>query len=144
MASNVEVKFVIDNAALNGLLRGPTGSVYVDMLRRAQILQDAAKNQIPIGKGPPRTGRGHLKTSVVKRIYPNATGNILMEVQVGSSHPIALIHHEGTAPHVILPRNARALRFIADGRVVFAMIVHHPGTNPNRYLTDNLPLVASY
>lgn len=52
---------------------------------------------------------------------------------------------DGTAPHVILPRNAKVLRFLGGsgristaspnqrvatkgGGVVFAKIVHHPGT----------------
>lgn len=35
---------------------------------------------------------------------------------------------EGVKPHTIRPRNAKALRFIVGGRVVFARVVHHPGT----------------
>ena len=35
---------------------------------------------------------------------------------------------EGTRPHPILPRRARVLRFHAQGRVVFARRVQHPGT----------------
>jgi len=143
MAGAVEVKFVIDNAALNGLLRGPSGPVYIDMIRRAEILQRAAKAQIPIGEKPNRTSRGHLKESVVKRLYPNSNGQVLLEVWVGSDHPNAVMVHEGTRPHIILPKNAKALAFVADGRLVFAMIVHHPGTSPNHYLTDNLPLVVA-
>ena len=50
----------------------------------------------------------------------------------------ALWHHEGTRPHVIRPRNARVLRFQVGGATVFATRVNHPGTRPNRYLTDAL------
>jgi|SRR5215831_12282129 len=143
MAGGVEVKFVIDNAALNGLLRGPSGPVYINMLKRADILQRAAKAQIPIGQDVPRTSRGHLKNSVVKRIYPNTTGEILMEIWVGSDHPNALLHHNGTRPHPIEPKYAKVLRFDYGGDIVFAMFVHHPGTAPNPFLTDNLPLVTA-
>lgn len=37
---------------------------------------------------------------------------------------------EGTRPHMIFPRRARALRFAVGGQTVFARYVHHPGTAP--------------
>lgn len=42
--------------------------------------------------------------------------------------------HNGTRPHVIRPRNAQALRFVIGGRVVYAKVVHHPGTKANPFL----------
>lgn len=44
--------------------------------------------------------------------------------------PYANIQERGgtTRPHVILPRNAKALRFMMGGRVVFAKKVNHPGS----------------
>jgi hypothetical protein len=64
-------------------------------------------------------------------------------VMVGSdAAPKALIHHEGSKPHIIMPRRATMLRFVGrTGQVVFARRVNHPGTKPNRYLADNLPTV---
>lgn len=35
---------------------------------------------------------------------------------------------EGTRPHTIRPRARRALRFNVGGRVVYARVVHHPGS----------------
>jgi hypothetical protein len=49
-----------------------------------------------------------------------------------------LMHHQGTRPHIIVPRRAQTLRFYSRGRIVYSKLVHHPGTKPNRYLTDNL------
>ncbi len=40
---------------------------------------------------------------------------------------------EGTKPHEIRPKNKRALRFMMDDRVVFALRVKHPGTKANPY-----------
>lgn len=40
----------------------------------------------------------------------------------------------GTAPHEIRPKNAKALRFTVGGQVVFARVVHHPGTRPSYYV----------
>lgn len=42
-------------------------------------------------------------------------------------------------PH-IQPRGGRALRFLVDGRVVFAAYVRHPGTRPNKFLARALRL----
>lgn len=39
----------------------------------------------------------------------------------------------GTLPHVIVPRNAQALRFVVNGQVVFARRVNHPGTPANLF-----------
>jgi len=40
----------------------------------------------------------------------------------------------GTRPHIIRPRRARVLRFEVRGKVVYARIVHHPGSRPVRYM----------
>lgn len=61
-------------------------------------------------------------------------------VWVGTHDEIARLHHEGTRPHVITPQRAQFLRFSARGRIVYAREVHHPGTRPNKFLTDNIYL----
>ena len=40
---------------------------------------------------------------------------------------------EGTEPHEIRPRLAKALRFFIGDAEIFAMKVNHPGTSPNPY-----------
>lgn len=45
--------------------------------------------------------------------------------------PQANYMEEGTQPHIIRPRRAKALRFHVGGRVVFAKMVRHPGTRPD-------------
>jgi hypothetical protein len=42
--------------------------------------------------------------------------------------------NDGTSPHDIYPSNAQALRFEVGGDVVFAAVVHHPGTAPDPFL----------
>jgi hypothetical protein len=143
MAPEVSVKFVVDNAKLDQVLRGPSGPVYQNMMRRAQILQLAAAAQVREGQGDSGP-RGHLRASIVKRFVAKPRGKFLMEMWVGSNHPRAMMYHEGTRPHVIAARNPDSpLHFTtSDGIEVFAAFVQHPGTQPNRYLTDNLPLIA--
>jgi hypothetical protein len=102
-----------------------------DLSNRATRVQLAAKAQAGV-----RTGA--LKRDITK----NWVGRGLT-IRVGSSRPYALMHHEGTRPHIIRPRRAKALRWVnARGEVVFAQVVRHPGTHPNRNLEDNLPLAV--
>jgi len=42
--------------------------------------------------------------------------------------------NDGTSPHDIYPFKASALRFEVGGDVVFAALVHHPGTAPDPFL----------
>jgi hypothetical protein len=135
-------KIIIDNHALDQMLRGPDGDVVKYMIKQAEKVQEAAKRQCGYGSG--NDPHGHLRDSIVKRIM--ADGKADPQVMVGSSHPIALIHHEGTRPHMIYPKKASVLAFPAawaPSGTAFAMYVNHPGTAPNRYLTDNLPLIRS-
>ena len=53
---------------------------------------------------------------------------------VGSNDKVARILEFGSRPHVIRPRNAKALKFNVGGRTVFARSVNHPGTRPYRWL----------
>ncbi|WP_199570522.1 hypothetical protein [Streptomyces murinus] len=49
-------------------------------------------------------------------------------------HPAVRYVLDGTRPHIIRPRRAKALRFEVGGRVVFAAYARHPGTRPNNFL----------
>lgn len=49
-------------------------------------------------------------------------------------HPATRYVLDGTRPHLIRPRRAKALRFDIRGRVVYAAYVRHPGTRPNDFL----------
>ncbi|MDI9829683.1 hypothetical protein [Streptomyces sp. KAU_LT] len=61
-----------------------------------------------------------------------------LEGAVICTHPKARLVIEGTRPHLIRPRRARALRFEVGGDVVFTQLVRHPGTRPNNFLARAL------
>lgn len=110
-----------------------TGMVGKDVKNRSAILTLLAK--IQVGK---KTGK--LSTAIGYSISSDARGVV---GTIGADDPIALLHHEGTKPHIIIPRFKKTLRFVQHGKIVYAKIVHHPGTKPNRYLTDNLKKVVN-
>jgi hypothetical protein len=66
-------------------------------------------------------------------------GSIVKEVSVGEARIRALAPYDifvqlGTRPHTIKPVRASCLAFVSQGRLVFTMLVHHPGTLPNPYM----------
>lgn len=77
---------------------------------------------------------GALRDSWVRKRDRNHYENIDVEqgtVEIGSELPYAAAHQFGTAPRLITPVNALALRFMtASGRYVFRKYVNHPGLPP--------------
>lgn len=61
---------------------------------------------------------------------------------VGSDVEYAPMVNDGTRPHVIRPRRAKALRFKVGGRTVYAAVVRHPGTRARPFLDRALQEVA--
>jgi hypothetical protein len=125
------MKFEKNEAGWHEEFETTTGMVGKDVRNRSAILTLLAK--IQVGK---KTGQ--LSTSIGYTLSADHNGVI---GTVGSGNEIALLHHEGTKPHVILPRTKKTLRFVSHGKIVYAKMVIHPGTKPNRYLTDNLDKV---
>ncbi len=110
---------------------GPVGR---EIDRRASRVLQAARGDVGV-----RTGQ--LRGNLHKEWFTRTSGDV--GIRVGSNVPYAHLHHDGTRPHVIRARRARALRYVnRQGAVVFAMSVMHPGTQPNRYLSENLPLAG--
>lgn len=127
-------KIIWREAPLNHLLKSPSGAVGRDLARRAFKVKQAAR-----GEGPSRAvvgvKTGRLRDSIEITHERDPLGQA---VRVGSRLDYALMHHEGTRPHVILPVRAKQLVFVSRGRIIRTDRVNHPGTKPNRYLSDNL------
>lgn len=103
-----------------------------DLRKRSETLRLYAVKQV--GK---KTGR--LAASIRVHVRDGASGP---SSTVGSNNKNALLHHNGTKPHIILPTHGKLLRFSIHGRIVWAHKVVNPGTKPNRYLLDNLRRVV--
>lgn len=124
-------RVVIRKAELDFMLNNPSGDVGRYLAKKGRIVQAAARSQVGV-----RTGA--LRASIHMRHLRDSRGQY---VKIGSALNYALLHHEGSKPHLIVPNRATVLKFATRGRVVYAHAVMHPGTKANRYLTDNLKLV---
>lgn len=126
----------LDARAVAELLRGRNGMVAQHLAIVATQVQAEARRRV--GKDTRR-----LEHSIVKRFVMRPDGPT---VEVGSTEKHALFHHEGTRPHEILPKQASVLRFpVSKGSSVFifARSVQHPGTKPNKFLTEALEAVLA-
>lgn len=126
----MSTRIVFRKKTLDFYLNEPFGPVGRDLHQRGRRIERAAKAQVGV-----KTGR--LKASIHMRQERSVGGQ---KVTIGSPLSYALMHHEGTKPHIITPDRAQVLRFTSGGRVIYTRAVRHPGTKPNRYLTDNLYL----
>ena len=57
--------------------------------------------------------------------------------------PHALFVHWGARPHIIRPKNKRAMRWPGGGQFRFAKEVHHPGNKPDPWLARAAALAPS-
>lgn len=94
----------------------------------ARDIRDEAKRIVPV-----RTGR--LRESI-RASRVKVSGPFRVEAHVSANRRYARFVHEGTRPHIILARRARALRFYWPrvGKVVFFKSVNHPGNDANPFL----------
>jgi hypothetical protein len=126
------VIFIENRAGMEYLLKNSNGPIGKDLRARGVRILAGAKAQVGV-----RTGA--LRASLHMRHFSDSRGQY---VRVGSNLNYALLHHEGSAPHIIKPNRKHMLKFQTRGQIVFAHVVKHPGTKPNRYLTDNLRLAG--
>lgn len=131
MAKKVEIKFKSNDSGMYYTLKAANGPVGRHMRTKAELVRGMAR--VRVGK---RTG------ALAMSLYINQSTTLTGQtIEIGSKLPYALMHHNGTRPHIIHSRAGGTLRFASKGRVVYARTVMHPGTKPNRYLADSLPLI---
>lgn len=124
-----QTTIVFRDPELDYLLKSTSGMVGKHIDRLGKLVEAAAKIQVGMKTGA-------LKMSIHTRM---STGTRGPEVRIGSDLSYALLHHQGTKPHLIMPKRAGGmLRFSAGGRIIYTRKVMHPGTRPNHYLTDSL------
>ena len=101
-----------------------------------QILREAGAVFVPALKANTPVKTRKLRNSTVFQIKGMDT-DMRLEVRQGAKTASGEFYGHfvrgGTRPHMIRPKNKKALMFEIGGKVVFAKSVKHPGTAPNRY-----------
>jgi hypothetical protein len=119
---------------LHHYLNEPTGEVGEYLWDKSMYFIIAAKRQVGV-----RTRELQSSITILEK-SARRNGQVW---KIGSRMPYAYYHHEGTRPHVIQGKRKnqyrrRILKFSKGGRVVYAHRVMHPGTRPNKFLSNNL------
>lgn len=119
-------RFIIDRAGLDAV----TQDASLRLIRPAQRhVLNAVKLRAPVNTGFLRAT--HEATP------PQREGTRMVgKVVARADYAVAV--HEGSKPHVIRPRRAKALSWKGAGGRVFAKIVHHPGSKPRPWLVNAL------
>lgn len=118
----------IRDAAFEKVFNSPTGPVGKHMKRKARLHVNLSRRLV--GKSTGQTMR-----SIHYRHSRTVRGQF---VEISANSENAYRHHEGTRPHVIDAGPGRVLQFRQNGRTIYARYVLHPGTRPNRFLTNAL------
>lgn len=111
----------IDQGRLSRFLRLRGGVVERRLAARARRVVAIAKAEAP----------GSMPDYIGFRVVEGANG---LQAVITCDHPATRYVLDGTRPHIIRPRRAKALRFEVGGEVVYAQLVRHPGTRPNNFL----------
>ncbi|MFH8577113.1 hypothetical protein [Streptomyces zaomyceticus] len=120
---SVEVR--IDQGRIARALRARGGIAERALRRKTQKVAGIAERRAP----------GSMGDYVSWTIEEGPRG---LQGVITCDHPAVRYVLDGTRPHVIRPRNAKALRFDMGGRIVFAKKVNHPGTRANNFLGEAL------
>lgn len=115
--------------ALEALFTGISGSIQLGIDAGMRNLV-ADVEAVSLDEVPVRTGNLHAS---ITSYIAGRTG------VVKATAKYAAFVHEGTKPHVIRPKNKRALFW--PGAVQPAKAVRHPGTRPNPFFTRALEKV---
>lgn len=127
MALSSDVLLILYKPVLDAELKTPSGDLWRWLNRKGNAALRDAKRQVGVD-----TGR--LRRSLHMR---HATESYGQSLWIGSDTvSYAYMHHQGTRPHVIAPKNGTVLRF-RSGRVVHGPVVH-PGTRANPFLSSQL------
>ncbi|MFD5788567.1 hypothetical protein ACFWH1_18335 [Streptomyces sp. NPDC127037] len=117
----MSVEMRVDPGAITRLLRLRNGRAGRKLAERTQRVARIAEREAP----------GSMGDYITWKVIDGPKG---LEGVIVCDHPAVRYVLNGTRPHIIRPRRRKALRFEVGGRVVFAKLVHHPGTKPNNFL----------
>jgi hypothetical protein len=123
----VSVEVRIDQGALARLLRARGGLARRKLEQRTERVARIAAAEAPGSMGE------YITTDVQEG--PRGLQGVIV-----CNHPKVRLVLDGTRPHLIRPRRAKALRFEVGGDVVFTKLVRHPGTRPNNFMARALRL----
>lgn len=136
--AKVNARVLADNSGLARAMTGPQGAATLLAARAARQIEAQAKTNAPVS-----TGGGTLRNRIEADVAPKVTG-LKVESGVTANANYSLYVHEGVrGGKIIVPKQAKALRFVVGGRVVFAKSVKQGAQRPRPYLFNATKTVGA-
>lgn len=95
---------------------------------RAAMITEATELAYKIGQSEVPVDKGDLKKDMQRRVETAQERGVVFH-----ESKVANYINDGTKAHIIRAKKAKALAFMAGGRMVFRKMVRHPGTKANPY-----------
>lgn len=113
----------LDRGAIRRAVRGASMS---ELRRVGPMVTNRMKILAPVDTGRLRNAIGPPRYTRTWTLRPQ----VVIDINVD----YAAYVNDGTAPHLIRPRTqGGVLRFRIGNRIVYARVVHHPGTRPQPF-----------
>lgn len=136
MVSSIRIVPNIQLSELQAMGTSRTGPLYLFAVKTgAKVQTQAAQN---LSGKMVKVRSGNLRSSL--HSTTEIRGSLLVESVIADAS-YALMVHDGTEAHDIVPREARVLAWQGASGPAFAMRVHHPGTAGRPFLTDALSVI---
>jgi hypothetical protein len=125
----------VDQTAIRSEFRDQGGVVGRELDRMQQLVLDQSRRLVRVRTGTLIASiRGESGIGPLGQYRDVVAGVPGLTTYLG-------YEHDGTDPHMIYPSRRKFLRFIQNGQVRFARVVHHPGTKGSYFLTKALDVL---
>lgn len=93
-------------------------------------IENELKLEAPVNKNTEARDRSNLRRSIIVNVTKKG-------IQINMDEYGKYVEF-GTPPHVITPKNGKALAFMVGGKKIIVKKVNHPGTRPNNFIRRTL------
>jgi hypothetical protein len=132
--SSTDFRFYINADEWRRKLKALYERVIPYVRRTFAILAEEAKTRLQVYT--PQTSPGRTNIAALWEVDRTTTEaqDLFVLRNTYRKPEVILFFEEGTRPHIIRPRRAKALRFFIDGDEIHARNVWHPGTREHRMI----------
>ena len=135
--AKVNARFLADKSGLARAMTGPQGAATLLAARAARQTEAQAKTNAPVS-----TGGGTLRNRIEADVAPKVTGMVVTSGVTANANYSIYVHQGVRGGKIIVPKQAKALRFVVGGREVFAKSVRQGAQKARPFLYNGAKTAA--